>query len=225
MRKPDSLQKTRHIRSFVRRDSRVTKAQASALEKYFDKYEFHSGDEQLDDFSALNLEIGAGDGQCSLALALASTNKGFIAAEVYRTGLGRLLGAVAEHAISNVRVADIDVVNLLPTIPAGYFDTVMIFFPDPWPKKRHHKRRLLNGDFLDSLAPKLKRSGRLFMATDIEDYALQVLGLVEESKHWRNLAGSCMWAIRPNFRCLTKFEAKGIAAGRGVYEIFACRKD
>ena len=71
----------------------------------------------------------------------------------------------------------------------------------------------------------LSALGGWFMATDIEDYALQVLGLVEESKHWRNLAGSNMWAIRPNFRCLTKFEAKGIAAGRGVYEIFACRKD
>ena len=221
MPKPELLKNTRHIRSFVRRDSRVTKAQALALEKYLKKYQFQSGDAELGRFSALNLEIGAGDGQCTLGLALASPNKGYIAAEVYRSGLGRLLGAVADQSLSNVRVAD--VVQLLPVVPLGYFDTMMIFFPDPWPKKRHHKRRLLSAEFLDVLAPKLKHSGRLFIATDIEDYALQVLELVEASNHWRNLAGPSMWAIRPNFRTLTKFEAKGLAAGRGAYEIFACR--
>lgn len=214
----------RHIRSFVRRDSRVTKAQASALENYLDKYRYSPNSKELSPFTSVNLEIGAGDGQCTLGLSLSRPASAWVAAEVYRAGLGRLVSAIEQHGLKNVRVADQDVVSLMTTIPASTFDSMMIFFPDPWPKKKHHKRRLVNEVFLDRLAPLLKRSGRLFLATDIEDYAEQMLGLVNTSQYWRNLAGENKWAARPKFRVLTKFEAKGLAAGRKIYEVMAARK-
>ena len=223
MVKPLMSDQHRHIRSFVRRDSRVTKAQASALENYLEKYRFVPDIEDLSGFGAVNLEIGAGDGQCTLSLSLSAPSKVWVAAEVYRAGLGKLLSEIEEQELSNIRVADEDIVTLLASIPEQYFDSIMIFFPDPWPKKKHHKRRLVNDDFLGSLAPKLKRSGSLFVATDIEDYALQILELVDASHHWRNVAGAAKWSIRPHFRVLTKFEGKGLAAGRRIFDIMACR--
>lgn len=214
----------RHIRSFVRRDSRVTKAQAAALENYLDKYQYSPNSEDLSPFTAVNLEIGAGDGQCTLGLSLSRPAAAWVAAEVYRAGLGRLVNAIEEGGLSNVRVADEDIVSLMTTIPTNTFNTIMIFFPDPWPKKKHHKRRLVNEVFLERLAPLLKRSGRLFLATDIEDYAEQMLGLIDASQHWHNLSGAAKWAARPKFRVLTKFEAKGLTAGRKIYDVMAARK-
>lgn len=213
----------RHIRSFVKRDSRVTKAQAEALNAYLEKYRFGDADLSFNSFDNLNLEIGAGDGQCTLALATALPDSGFVAAEVYRAGLGRLLQAVNERQLNNVRVSDTDVIELLSVVPSDYFDSAMIFFPDPWPKKKHHKRRLLKVAFLDQLAIKLKMSALLFIATDIEDYALQILEAIVASNQWINLAGNDRWGIRPLFRPRTKFEAKGIREGRSVFEIVACK--
>lgn len=213
----------RHIRSFVRRDSRVTKAQASALEHYLEKYRFIPGSTTRRAFTTKNLEIGAGDGQCTLQLALNAPASSWVAAEVYRAGLGRLVNALEENGLSNVQVSDEDVVTLMESIPENTFDTIMIFFPDPWPKKKHHKRRLINETFLTRLAPLLKNSGRLFIATDIEDYALQILSLIDASQHLRNLSEPDHWAVRPKFRVLTKFESKGIAAGRKIYDVMAAK--
>ena len=211
----------RHIRSFVRRDSRVTKAQSAALENYLEKYRFRPGQEALSGYSSVNLEIGAGDGQCTLDLSRRRPASAWVAAEVYRAGLGRLVHAVEQEGLVNVRASDEDVVALIATVPPEYFDSIMIFFPDPWPKKRHHKRRLINEDFFVRLSRVLKRNGRVFIATDIEDYALQILEAIDGSSYWTNLSGPGTWSIRPKFRILTKFEAKGVAAGRKIFDVVA----
>lgn len=214
-------QRGRRIRSFVRRDSRITKAQAHALDAHLAHYRFEPEALSRQHFNSLNLEIGAGDGECTLALARKFPHEAFVASEVYRVGLGRILHAVNTEKLQNVRVAETDVMELLPSLPDRFFDRVMVFFPDPWPKKRHHKRRLIQAPFLVEVARVLRRSGRLFVATDIEDYAIHVLEQIEISMHWRNLAGTAKWAIRPHFRVQTKFETKGLAAGRRIFDIIA----
>ena len=216
-------QRGRRVRSFVRRDSRITKAQAKALDAHLAQYRFEPDELAQKKFYSLNLEVGAGDGECTLALARNLPTEAFVAAEVYRVGLGRILHAVNAERLVNVRVVETDVMDLLPDLPDQYFDRVMVFFPDPWPKKRHHKRRLIQAPFLAEVARVLRRSGCLFVATDIEDYAIQVLEQIEHSSHWRNLAGDGKWSPRPNFRVQTKFEAKGRAAGRKIYDIVAAR--
>ena len=224
MPNPSPQSRPRRIRSFVRRDSRITRAQADALDKYLSRYRFAQNDLDFNAYNTLNLEIGVGDGECTLALARSNPNHGYVAAEVYRVGLGRVLHAVNAEALHNIRVIDIDVVDALSELPADYFDRMMVFFPDPWPKKRHHKRRLVQLPFLNLAARVLKRSGCLFMATDIEDYAIHMLEHIDQSKIWQNLAGPGNWAIRPSFRPLTKFEAKGLAAGRNIFDICAARR-
>ena len=207
----------------MRRDSRLTKAQAQALDSYLSQYRFDPASTTDAHFSSQNLEIGAGDGECTLALARNFPRELFVAAEVYRVGLGRVLHAVNAENLANVRVAEIDVVELLPTLAEKSFDRIMVFFPDPWPKKRHHKRRLIQAGFLSEIARILKPSGRLYIATDIEDYAQHALEQIDAHPDWQNLAGVGNWAIRPQFRILTKFESKGLNAGRSIFDIVAGR--
>ena len=213
----------RRVRSFVRRDSRLTKAQADALNTHLEDHRFVPTDDKFRHLCPLNLEIGAGDGSCTLALASQESAAGFVASEVYRVGLGRLLHAANARSLSNIRVLDDDIVDCLGDVPSDYFDRVMIFFPDPWPKKKHQKRRLVQQAFLASLARTVKKSGCLFIATDIEDYAEHIRQQINISEKWRNLAGDGRWAIRPIFRPQTKFELKGLRAGRQIFEIVAAR--
>ena len=128
-------QRGRRVRSFVRRDSRITKAQAKALDAHLAHYRLEPDELAQKNFYSLNLEVGAGDGECTLALARNLPTEAFVAAEVYRVGLGRILHAVNAERLVNVRVVETDVMDLLPELPDQYFDRVMVFFPDPWPKK------------------------------------------------------------------------------------------
>ena len=157
-------QRGRRVRSFVRRDSRMTKAQAHALDTHLARYQFEAAELSRKQFDSLNLEIGAGDGECTLALAREFPHEAFVASEVYRVGLGRILHAVNAEGLSNVRVAETDVMELLPTIPDRFFDRVMVFFPDPWPK--HADRRVINGRFLHLLATRMVTNGRLHISTN-----------------------------------------------------------
>ena len=213
----------RRVRSFVRRDSRITKAQADALDAHLEAHRFDPAEDRFRCLCPLNLEIGAGDGSCTLALAEQDCGAGFVAAEVYRVGIGRLLHAAHARDLRNIRVLDDDIVDCLAAIPDAYFDRVMIFFPDPWPKKKHHKRRLVQKGFLDALARVMKKSACLFIATDIEDYAEHIQQQITLSASWYNMAGDGLWAPRPLFRPQTKFESKGIQAGRTIFEIIAAR--
>ncbi|MEM7469394.1 MAG: tRNA (guanosine(46)-N7)-methyltransferase TrmB [Pseudomonadota bacterium] len=220
----NALPPHRHIRSFVKRDSRITKAQAKAIHNHLENYHFDSAPAQFKALHETSLEIGAGDGECILALAKKAPATGHVAAEVYRAGLGHLLLELTSANLTNLLVIDQDIVDYLPKIANESFDRIMVFFPDPWPKKRHHKRRLLQVDFLIALARILKNSGVLFIATDIQDYAELIRDNVKASNCWHNLAGGELWAPRPCFRVLTKFERKGLNEHRSVFELALAKK-
>jgi len=217
------------IRSFVRRDSRITPAQKEALAKHWDRCALppiETGADLTATFARVaprTLEIGSGDGACTLALATGDPNTDFIAVEVYRPGLGHLIGRSVGAGLSNIRVSGADVCDLLAPIGEAVFDRVLVFFPDPWPKKRHHKRRLLQAPFFQLLHPRLHRHGRAFIATDCEDYAESIIHTIEELPAWRNLAGAGRYAPRASFRGVTKFERKAAAAGSRVFDIVLAR--
>lgn len=217
------------IRSFVRRDSRITPAQKEALVRNWDAYALPLGAGAGDTAAVFGrrapctLEIGSGDGACVIELAQRRANEDFVAVEVYRPGLGRLLNLAAAADLSNLRVSNEDVCDLLVQFSGAVFDQVLIFFPDPWPKKRHHKRRLLQKNFFDLLAPRLHRHGRVFIATDCESYAASILETIASSKKWINLSGHRRPSPRANFRPVTKFERKARAAGSTVYDFILAR--
>ncbi len=217
-------QTPRPIRSFVRRNSRLTVAQKRALEQNWEHYALGVCSDSADFAKAFHrsasvtLEVGSGDGACVLELARRLSGEDFLAVEVYRPGLGRLLNGVAAAGLENIRVSDQDIRDLLNRITDEVFDRVLVFFPDPWPKKRHHKRRLLQREFFDLLAPRLHRHGRLFVATDCESYAQSILETVNGLSTWVNLAGSERGVPRAKFRPITKFERRALAAGSTIYD-------
>ncbi len=217
------------IRSFVRRDSRITPAQKTALESLWPRYALAPLNARADLDAAFGrvapttLEIGSGDGACTLALASRAEDENFIAVEVYRPGLGHLLNRAAKQSLANIRVSDADICDLLAPVTAPLFDRVLVFFPDPWPKKRHNKRRLLQRAFFELLMPRVHRHGRVFIATDNAEYAESVVVAIEELPGWTNLAGPGAWAPRAAFRPITKFEAKAGVAGSRVFDIVLAR--
>ena len=217
------------IRSFVRRDSRMTRAQKEALEQNWQDFELlectrsseihHSFQRR----APLTLEIGSGNGACVLALAEQKPEENFFAVDVHRPGLGRLLNRAVVTGLCNIRVSDKDICELLAGVVEPVFDRVLVFFPDPWPKRRHQKRRLLQHPFFDLLEQSLHRHGRVFIATDDANYAESIIKTVAGLPRWVNLAGPARWAPRPCFRPITKFEAKALAAGSTVYDFVFAR--
>ncbi len=168
----------------------------------------------------LVLEIGYGMGQSLVAMAEADPSRNFVGVEVHRPGVGRLLHAVQAQGLANVRTYCHDAVEVLrDCIPDGSLDTVQVFFPDPWHKKRHHKRRLLQPAFLNLLRPKLRDGGLLHLATDWENYAEHMMEVLSSDERWRNRDGTGRYAPRPDHRPLTKFEARGERLGHGVWDL------
>jgi len=218
------------IRSFVRRDSRITPAQKNALARDWERFALPPVTDSKDLSGAFgretpfNLEIGAGDGTCITELAERNPGENFIAVEVYRPGLGRIISRAAQAELHNLLVSDADVCDLIAPVVEPVFCRVFIFFPDPWPKKRHHKRRLLKREFFDLLGPRLHRHGRVFIATDCLSYAESILETAEQLSEWVNLAGRGRTSPRPRFRPLTKFERRAAAAGSTVYEFAFARR-
>lgn len=217
------------IRSFVRRERRITRAQQRALVENWERFALprcRSAADFADSFGRrvpVTLEIGSGDGACVLELAQRWHDEDFVAVEVYRPGLGRLLSLAAAAGLSNIRVSDADVCDLLAPFTEAIFERVLVFFPDPWPKKRHHKRRLLQHEFFDLLAPTLHRHARLFIATDSASYAESILDTMDGLSSWVNLAGARRTSPRASFRPITKFERKAQAAGTEVYDFIFAR--
>jgi tRNA (guanine-N7-)-methyltransferase len=213
----------RSIRSFVRREGRLTAAQRHALLTLEARFCIGAGDAPID-FVALfgrrapvHIEIGCGAGQALLALAQAHPENNYLGIEVYRPGVGRILQAAASAGICNIRLLVADAVQALDQrIPANSLDAAHIYFPDPWPKKRHHKRRLLNVAFATRLRPKLKQHGRVYIATDWEDYAFQIEAAMATAGYC-NLAGRGHCTPRPTWRPLTRFEQRGLRLGHGVF--------
>lgn len=216
----------RPIRSFVRREGRITEAQKRALEELLPRYGVEPG-EALLDFVALfgraapvHLEIGFGNGEALAAMALAHPQYNYLGIEVHRPGVGVLLRRLDAECIPNVRVACTDAKEVLEQrIPDASLDAVYVFFPDPWHKQRHHKRRLVQPEFIALLRRKLKLGGMLHLATDWEDYAQQMLALLSAAEGFENAAGQDQYVPRPEARPRTRFERRGQRLGHGVRDL------
>jgi tRNA (guanine-N7-)-methyltransferase len=225
----------RRIRSFVLRAGRVTAAQERALAELWPAYglDFTGGPLDLNvsfaraaaDGSARRcLEIGFGTGEVLGALAEANPHVDYLGIEVHRAGVGRLLLQAARANLKNLRIVCHDAVEVLKlSVRQEAFDEVLIFFPDPWHKKRHHKRRLIDSEFAALLADKLKSGGTLRLATDWQDYAEQILTVCNAAPALESLSPDGTFVERPAFRPATRFERRGTRLGHGVWD-FAYRK-
>ena len=219
----------RKIRSFVRREGRMTRAQLGALERLRTSYLIFGNDLQdLDTVfgrhSSRVLEIGFGMGDALAVMAKANPFCDYLGVEVHRPGVGSLLLKLEKDAIANVRIICADAVEVLQHhLPDSCLDAVHLFFPDPWPKKRHHKRRIVQGNFVELVRRKLVTGGIFHMATDWEDYARQMLAVMEAAPGYKNVAGIGEFAPRPPERPLTKFEKRGQHLGHDVWDLVFIR--
>jgi tRNA (guanine-N7-)-methyltransferase len=172
----------------------------------------------------LTLEIGFGNGAALALMAAADPAMNFIGIEVHRPGIGRLLLELERQGLENVRIYREDAVHIMQhCLPPACLDRLLLFFPDPWHKKRHHKRRIVQAEFIDSAASLLRPGGILHMATDWEDYAVQMLEVTQVSTAFRNCAGSGNYSTRPDYRPVTRFEQRGLKLGHGVRDLLFVR--
>jgi tRNA (guanine-N7-)-methyltransferase len=166
------------------------------------------------------LEIGFGNGETLACLAQQEPASDFLGVEVHRPGVGHLLLELERRELDNVRVICADAVQLLAHgLPDASLDRVLVFFPDPWPKKRHHKRRIVQPALVDQLARTLRPGGLLHLATDWDDYARHMLEVMGEIARFRNLAGAGAFAPRPDYRPVTRFEQRGRRLGHPVWDL------
>jgi tRNA (guanine-N7-)-methyltransferase len=214
----------RPVRSYVLRQGRVSNAQRRAYESLLPRFglEYASGALDLDGVFGRRapriLEIGFGMGETTAAIAASHPEIDYFAIEVHTPGVGSLLKQIAERGLMNVCIVQHDAVEVLQDMIApDTFDGAHIFFPDPWPKKRHHKRRLIQPAFVTLLARRLKRGAYVHVATDWEEYAGQILKALAAEPTLQNTAPD--FAPRPDYRPLTKFEQRGLRLGHGVWDI------
>ena len=219
----------RKVRSFVRREGRITPAQEQALTNQWQKYgvdfSLELKDEKIFSRAApLVIDIGFGNGESTVAIAKAHPEWNIIGIDVYRPGVGNLLRQLAEHNIDNVRVFCCDAVEVLQNIiPSNSLHRVQIFFADPWPKKRHHKRRLIQPEFVKVIADRLQQGGELVLATDWQNYAEHMVEVLNLEPLFQNKA-SADFSPRDELRPLTKFEKRGQRAGHDVWDLRFIKK-
>lgn len=224
----------RHVRSFVVRAGRATERQRRALEALWPHYGVELPDpasespppgfwpEVFGSEGPLTLEIGFGMGHSLLEMAAREPERRFVGIEVHPPGIGALLAGVEERGLANLRVLAGDAVALLDrAFRPGELDRVQIFFPDPWPKKRHHKRRLIQPAFVARLAQRVAVGGRLMLATDWEPYAEWMRDVLDGAPEWRNLAGVGAegFVARPDARPQTRFESRGERHGHRIRDL------
>lgn len=215
----------RPIQSFVLRQGRMTVAQTRALERLEPVYGL-AGDQPVDPSALfgrcapLIVEIGFGNGESLALQATAAPDKDFIGIEVHKPGVGHLLLEIERRQLGNIRVYRGDAVDYLRhRLPEGSLHGINLFFPDPWHKKKHHKRRLVNPDFIALSATKLQSGGYIHLATDWQDYAEQMVSVLEACPSLLNTARSGSFIERPDQRPPTKFEQRGQRLGHGVWDI------
>lgn len=216
----------REIKSFVRREGRLTPGQQKALDSLWPLWGIDEAETPLDLTTLFGrdnpkvLEIGFGNGASLAEMAANQPDMDFIGVEVHRPGVGQLLKAIDDRQLSNLRVAGTDAVALLKTrIADNALHRVQLYFPDPWHKKRHHKRRIIQPAFIAVLAAKIEAGGTLHMATDWQNYAEQMLQDLSASKDFKNLGNEQGFITRPDYRPLTKFEQRGHKLGHGVWDL------
>lgn len=220
----------RTIKSFVLRAGRLSPRQRLGLEQVSPKYQLDLADQPWNWESCFGraadviVEIGFGMGQTLLTMAEAAPQSNFLGIEVHRAGIGNLAMGLHEHQIENVRIAPYDAVEVLQHgIGAETLAGVNIFFPDPWPKARHQKRRLIQPEFIRLLVSRLRPGGWLHLATDWEDYASQMLEVLSQHPDLVNLDPDGGYIARPESRPLTKFEQRGLNLGHAVWDLMFSR--
>nr|WP_297482205.1 tRNA (guanosine(46)-N7)-methyltransferase TrmB [Ferrovum sp.] len=221
------------IRSFVLRQGRMSPAQQRALEEGWGHWGVNYSPQDLltperlqtlfGRAAPLGLEIGFGMGEGTLAMALQRPEWNFLAIDVHGPGVGALLKKLAENNIGNVRVMRHDAVEVVRhMLPRAILDGIHVFFPDPWPKSRHHKRRLIQPPFVELLSERLKEGGYLHLATDWQDYAEQMRVVLRAEPQLDNKGED--FIERPDWRPLTRFESRGVRLGHGVWDLLFWRK-
>jgi tRNA (guanine-N7-)-methyltransferase len=214
----------RPIRSYVLRQGRFSPAQQRAHAELMPRFGLPFAPQTIDPEAVfgrragLVVEVGSGMGETTAQIAAEHPERDYLAIEVHAPGVGSLLKHVAERGLTNVRIVQHDAVEVLrEMVPEASLAAIHIFFPDPWPKKRHHKRRLVQPAFAELAATRLAPGGILHVATDWEEYAYHVLQVLADSPFLRNTADG--FAQRPRWRPETKFERRGVGLGHGVWDI------
>lgn len=228
---PESRFSSRSIRSFVLRQGRMSPAQQRYLDEMMPKIGIPYRAAQQVDLDALFgrsapriVEIGCGMGETTASIAQAMPDVDFLGIEVHGPGIGNLCKLIAEHGLDNLRIIQHDAVEVLrDMIPEGVLAGVHVFFPDPWHKKRHHKRRIIQPDFVALVASRLAPGAYLHCATDWQEYAQWMLGVLAAEPLLENTASD--YAPRPAYRPLTKFENRGLKLGHGVWDLVFRRRD
>jgi len=216
----------RKVRSFVRRSRRFTRDQQRAMDELMPQFGLVPG-EVVFDLDAIfgrsaehHLEIGFGNGASLLAMAQANPEKDYVGIEVHRTGVANTLLEIEKLSLTNIRVVSDDAVEVLKhNLADASLDAVYIFFPDPWHKTRHHKRRLVQVPFVELLKTRLKPGGVVHMATDWENYGRHMLAVMNQVDGFTNLSTDGTFCDRPAYRLLTRFEQRGLRLGHGVWDL------
>ncbi len=218
----------RPIRSYVRREGRMTRTQQKAWDMLWPIFGLSAtateGEYDLDALFGRSadkiLEIGFGDGHSLVEMARLAPDKDFIGIEVYRTGVGSLLVAIDKYQLTNIRIICADAQEILAQkIPDNSLAALQLYFADPWPKTRHHKRRLVQPEFVALVARKLKKEGIFHLATDWMDYAYHMMSVLTLASNFRNVAQQGEFIPRPDFRPLTKYEQRGLELGHQTWDL------
>jgi tRNA (guanine-N7-)-methyltransferase len=225
---PEDDPKHRSIRSFVRRGGRLTPSQRKAIDNYWPLYgfEFQQGMPQLPGgFDAIKLEIGIGNGDALIHMASADRSSLYLGIEVHEPGVGRCLNQIHQLQLPNLRLINHDAIEVLEQMIApGLLDRVFLFFPDPWHKKRHHKRRIVNQRFRDLVQVALKPGAAIHIATDWQDYAEWIAGQFQGDARFDNCGNAEGYIDRPGYRPQTRFERRGLRLGHGVRDLLFAKK-
>ncbi len=231
---PASVAFPKNIKSFVKRAGRTTTGQAKAFEVWGPQYLLNYSSEPLNMAKAFGLngqeavsapvilEIGFGMGEATAHIAKVRPTDYFLCCEVHEPGVGALLKRIGEQDIHNIRILQHDAVEVIDNmLPLSSLDGVHIFFPDPWHKSRHNKRRLIQAPLIAKLAARLKQGAYIHCATDWEPYAVQILEVLSAEPLLRNTAVMDQggYAVKPDYRPLTKFENRGLKLGHGVWDV------
>ena len=221
----------RPIRSFVLRKGRLTQAQARALVQFWPQFGIEDHPTPIEPAqlfgrdAPLLIEIGFGNGEATWRMARGEPEKNFIGIEVHEPGVGHLLQALDARQLANVRIARSDAVTFIrDRLGRQILDEVRIFFPDPWPKKRHHKRRIIQAEFLELLAGRMLPDAILHLATDWQPYAEHMLEVIAASADFENLSTTGDYCPKPPWRPETKYELRGQRLGHMTRDILARRK-
>jgi len=222
----DSIKKHRQIKSFVLRQGRLTVAQQNALQNHWQDYGIDYSEQPLNynelfgNDNDIIIEIGFGDGESLLQQAINFPQFNYIGIEVHGPGVGHLIHGAQTQGIKNIKVIRHDAVEVLQNqVASASIQQLQLFFPDPWHKKRHHKRRIMKPAFIALVAQKLKHDGQFHMATDWQHYAEQMLEEMDSSELFHNVSGKGNYSESRGARSETKFERRGVKLGHGVWDL------